>query len=512
MPNDLQEFQEILNEAYRSVDDQMAGEDKGWVRLGTSTNGIFGGTSKTEIITRSRYYAQIDPLATQALRLWTDYSFGSGLTWKAKSEDESVKNIISSFWNNHANAACLSCAGQRKSSHNLLRDGTIYFAIFLGRGEDAKIRRIDPLEITDTITDPDDADTVLYFRREWTDAQGIFHDDYYRSWQNIKEQGPTALNSMRQVIQRTQDAIVYRLESDPNGLPLLMPALDWIKLYRQFLASRAAIMLALAKFAWRSKVKGGATQVAAVKSKLDQKKLDAGGTIFENDGVDTQPIRTDTGAGNAKTDGDMLKLMICAATGLAIQYFGDVSTGNLATAKTCELPMIKMFESYQAVWEDTYNDIIDIILDAAGVPEGNRQVDWEFPKITPDDAAGIAENIAALIPQLPELGYSDEIMKAALMACGVKDINEALEQLTALAVEDEAKQAEQEKQQAELTKQYLAKGLGPDGQPLQKDTAGNQIPPAVNIKQSWVRDRGNGLKLAKALKEFQRQLPANMRE
>ena len=503
--SELEEFQEILREAYKSVDDAMAGEDKGWVRLGTSQNGIFGGVSKTEVITRSRYYAQIDPLAAQALRLWTDYSFGSGITWK--TNDEGVKKIIDAFWSNHANAACLSCAGQRKSSHNLLRDGTIYFALFLGTGEDAKIRRIDTLEITETITDPDDADTVLYFRRTWMDTQSHSHDDYYRSWQNIKEQGPAALNSMNQVVKRTQDAIVYRLERDPNGLPLLMPAIDWIKLYRQFLASRAAIILALTKFAWRNKSKGGATAVAAAKAKLDQKKLDAGGTVFENESNDLEPIKTDSGAGNAKTDGDMLKLMICAATGLAIQYFGDVSTGNLATAKTCELPMIKMFESYQAVWEDTYNDILDIILDAAGVPEGNRQVDWEFPKITPDDAAGIAQNIAALIPQLPELAYSDEVLKAALMAIGVKDINEALEQLQTLAAEKDAEQAQQDAQQAELTKQNLAKGLDANGQPLSVDTNGKPITSSVPIKQSWVQDRREGLKLAKALKEFQRALP-----
>jgi hypothetical protein len=399
-------------------------------------------------------------MAAQALRLWTDYTFGTGLTWS--SENEKVSNVMNEFWYSHENSACLSCAGQRKSSHNLLRDGRIYFAIFVGQGSDAKIRRIDPLEITEEITDPEDADTIWYFKRDWVDSHSKAHTDFYRSWQHPKETGEAVTDTYGQVVRSTQTAIVYKLERDPNGLPLLLPALDWIKLYRQFLGSRAAIMLALSIFAWKTKRKGGAADIAAVKAKVeDQTKPPAASWIIENEGSDTQPVKTDTGAGNAKTDGDMLKLMICSATGLAIQYFGDVSTGNLATAKTCELPMMKQFQSYQSVWEDTYNDICDIVLDAAGITE--RQIDWEFPSITPADEAGIAQNIAALIPVLPELGYSDDVLTAALMAIGVKDINAAIEQLTDLTSEEQ--------------------------------------------KTGIAKEQSVNLKLAKALKEVQRILP-----
>lgn len=498
----LTEFNEILQEAYKAVDTLLGNEDKGWVQLGGTSGGEFPMAQRPLAIQRSRYYAQIDPMAAQSLRLWTDYTFGTGLTWQ--TDEESVKEIMDAFWYGHDNAACLSCAGQRKSSHNLLRDGIIYFAIFLGTGADAKLRRIDPLEIEETICDPEDSDTVMYFKRVWMDAQSKQRTEYYRSWQNVKD--TAAADSSGTLRQKTQDAIIYRLERDPNGLPLLLPALDWIKLYRQFLASRAAIMLALARFAWRSKVKGGTAAVATLQNQVDQTRPDAASWMVENEGVDTQPIKTDTGAGNAKTDGDMLKLMICAATGIPMQYFGDVSAGQYATAKTVELPMIKMFESYQSVWEDTYNDICDIILEAAGVSEDKRYIDWEFPSITPADAAGIAQNIAALIPVLPELGYSDDVIGAALMSIGIKDINEAIEQLTALATQKDAEQAQKDARQAELTKQYLAKGLDANGQPLPLDAAGQPIIPKKPAGM-WTQERGVNIKLAKALKEFQRILP-----
>jgi len=131
----------------------------------------------------------------------------------------------------------------------------------------------------------------------------------------------------------------------------------------------------------------------------------------------------------------MIKLQICAAFGIPLQYFGDVSAGQYATAKTVELPMIKMFESYQSVWLDTYRDICDIVLEHNGIPEDKRYIDFDFPAITPHDAAGIAQNIAALVPVVPELAYSDDVLQAALMAVGVHNINQAIEQLRKAAKE-----------------------------------------------------------------------------
>ena len=146
-------------------------------------------------------------------------------------------------------------------------------------------------------------------------------------------------------------------------------------------------------------------------------------------GSDTQPIITDTGARNAYDDGRMLKLQVAAATGWPEQYFGDISIGNLATAKTVELPVKKMCESYQAIWSDTFNDIDNLVLEHARVPEDKRYIDRDFPAISPEDAGEIAASIAALMPHFPNLADSRDVIQQALMAIGVHDTNAALEQL-----------------------------------------------------------------------------------
>ena len=134
----------------------------------------------------------------------------------------------------------------------------------------------------------------------------------------------------------------------------------------------------------------------------------------------------------------MLRLQVCAAVGLSEQYFGDISSGNLATAKTTELPLQKQFESHQAIWSDQYDEIDQLVLAKAGIPEDKRYVDRDFPAITPEDASQVAEAIAQILPVLPELAASREVMQVALLALGVDDTNEVIEQLMAEAKGDPA--------------------------------------------------------------------------
>ena len=193
------------------------------------------------------------------------------------SDDEAAKKVLDGYWNSKANQAVLSARGQRKSSDKLLIDGEVFFALFLGNKDDTKIRRIDPLEITEIITDPDDKEDVRYFKREWTDAQNKPHVDYYRSTTNTKDKA--ALDSYGALVTATDVALIYHHTYNTitqRGNPLLLPALLWMKYYRRFLSSRIGIMLAAAKWAWKTKVSGGQTAVDAIKAKTHDQEIDAG--------------------------------------------------------------------------------------------------------------------------------------------------------------------------------------------------------------------------------------------
>ena len=427
------ELAQIIREATRTVEDQLRLEDAGWISLSGTTGEAIPSTERILNLNLSRLYYNKDPLARQSIRLWTDYTFGTGMTWSVPPQKEGggeskTQKVLEAFWNDPANAPVLSARGQRKSSDKLLVDGDIFFAIFLGAKGTAKIRTVDPLEITEIISDADDKEALRFFKREWTDAAGVSHDEIYRSTTNTKAEPGLSLNGP--VKEHTQDALIYYLNNNTisqRGNPLLLPALDWIKQYRRFLASRVAVMLAYARFAWSSKVQGGPSVVDAIKGKTHQKEIAAGSTVVENMGVDTKPLKIESGASGAYQDAKMIKYQICAAVGIPEQYFGDISTGNLATAKTVELPMMKMFQSYQAIWRDAYKDVNEVVLTAAGVAPDNQYVDMDFPAIAPADVAQAATAIAQILAVIPELGGADEVKQVALMTLGINDPQEVLD-------------------------------------------------------------------------------------
>lgn len=419
----------LISEAKQSVEDDLALEDAGWTNLSGTAGDVITEADRIINLKLSRLYATKDPMGKQAIRLWTDYTFGSGMVWD--TEDKKAKKVLESFWDSKANQGVLSARGQRRSSDKLLIDGEVFFAIFLGAEGKAKIRHIDPLEITEIITDPDDKEDVRFYRRQWTDSQGQSHVTIYRSILNIKNEATK--DALGASIVKTDDALIYHLTYNTitqRGNPLLLPALVFMKYNTKFIASRIGIMIALGKFAWKSKVKGGQATVDAIKATTQDKEIAAGSHLVENLGVDTTPIKTETGAQGAYQDGRMIKLMIAAAVGIPEQYFGDISIGNLATAKTVELPMMKMFQSYQAVWKDAYQDIDEIILEHANVPSDKWYIDRDSPAIAPVDILQAATALVQVLQVMPELAYSDDVKQIALMTLGVNDPAEVIDALS----------------------------------------------------------------------------------
>ena len=429
----IEEFDQLIREATQTVEDELKIEDRGWTNFSATTGDIISQAARIDNLKLSRLYYTKDPLARQAIRLWTDYTFGQGMTFRA--EEDKTQEVLKAFWDASVNTAVLSARGQRKSSDKLLVDGDIFFALFPGAGGAVTIRWIDPLEIVEFITNPQDGEDVRYYKRSWTDNQNKSHDDYYRSFGNKKDVATLDAAGASRV--KTNDALVYHLAGNTisqRGNPLLLPALDWIKQYRRFLASRVAIMLALARVAWRNKIKGGTTSAADIQAVYNEKEVAAGSVIIENMGADMQPIKTDSGARNAYNDARLLKLQIAAAVGIPEQYFGDISIGNLATAKTVELPMMKMFQSYQQVWADAYKEINEFVLEHNGVKETLWYVDMDFPAIAPEDVAQMALSIAEIIKVMPKFASSPDVQQAALLSLGINNPSEVLD---AMAEEEE---------------------------------------------------------------------------
>src|SRR5579859_2482955 len=91
-----------LSEAFTQADIELALDDRGWLVGGKRMMGELDPLSRQVQVNRSRYYWLRDPLAKQAVRLWTDYAFGDqALTWTC--EDAATQKNLDKFMKDRRN-------------------------------------------------------------------------------------------------------------------------------------------------------------------------------------------------------------------------------------------------------------------------------------------------------------------------------------------------------------------------------------------------------------------------
>lgn len=456
-----------IEESMSPADIQLAFEDRGWLTNWSNgkSRGALSSIDRKTLIEDSRMYWHRDPLGKQPVRLWSDYAIGTGIIYKDENADKAktpgqkvppseTQKSLDKFWKYHKNRCLTSSQGQWELSNQLLIDGDIFFAIT--EGDVPIIRTIDPLQITHIISDPQDEQTVLCFKREFPGPNNQTKTLYYRNW--------TAEDSEVASLKDPDDGKSIRVEDDvviyqhsfekfgKRGNGLLFCAIDWSRYHRQFMNARVSLTAALAKFAHKLTVKGSDKVVNAVASRLGSSipktgieglpernpPTTAGGSFVQNQGLDLQPMPRATGGGDAKLDGDQLKLMVCAATNVHMHYFGDPSTGNLATAEAMELPMLKSFTRYQESWKDAWRDIFSIVLGET-IDDEPAAIKIHLPPMLKDDLSRLGQFLMGLHQVFPEIQVP-EILEMCLVALGCQNVDETMESIAEKSKELQAAQ------------------------------------------------------------------------
>jgi hypothetical protein len=429
---------ELEQESFTRADIELALDDRGWLTPNARTFQELDPATRNIKIAQSRMYWTADPLAKQAVRLWTDYSLGSGLSYHC--EDDGTQSSLDQFMKDRRNRRLTSAIGQRRSSHKLLIDGDLFFAFFQSKTDQPLIRYLDPLQVHEIISAEDDDECILGYKRK--DAKGKTF--YYPDWAAEDDQLADAIDpETKQRVTWTADAPkIYHIAFDAigkRGNGLLTSCLGWTREHRRFMEARVAITQALAKFAWKLTTKGGQNVVNAVQKKLQSSLSTTGftgapeknpppapaATYIGNQGADMVPMPRATGAGDSKEDSNQLKLMVCAATGIMLHYFGDPSTGNLATATAMELPMLKMFAAYQQMWQDAYRDIFAIAL-GEDPDEEPAEIAIDLPPILADDLMKLGQFLAQVAPLFPEM-KQPQVLRLLLTSMNVADIAEVMD-------------------------------------------------------------------------------------
>ncbi|HLF28212.1 MAG TPA: hypothetical protein VJG32_17925 [Anaerolineae bacterium] len=435
--------------------------DDGYVRLaggGLLWNDL-DPIERSDALEASYYYWKRDPLMHRAVQLIKDYTFGRGVTWKAK--EPRVSAVLSRFWKDKNNRIIAKAVGQWELAERIQLAGEVFPIFFVNTFTGhVKVRVVPPEEITDIITDPEDKDTTLYYQRTWvkqafrwetkTWSGGRTRRDFIPDWDNRAGEYSTGA--------RRQGTLVYMHHIKINshgsrGDPLYYNALPWIKAYKGFMEDRATLTLAAATYAFKQRIKGSKAAVARLRqqwldistrygetgSTTGKERREGAQTIIENENVSLEQFNFDTRSGNAYTDGRMLRQQVAAGTGITEQNLtGDPSVANLASATQMEGPMLKMFESWQQLWKDEYSDIFEFVIDMAVEygdlpPDVDRTVEVNFPPIVIKDLPTIINAVAQLISaqSMAQIEYitPERLAGYILEAFGETDVDQALTDL-----------------------------------------------------------------------------------
>jgi hypothetical protein len=380
---------------------------KEWIELtATGNQQDFTLPDRKTIAEWAQIYFIKNPLIGLAVTLKTLFVFGKGITIKA--DDEIIQDVVDDFWKDDDNKAELtSLQAQQLKSNTLQLDGNIFLTFFVNVSNGhVKVSSIPIEEIDDIIMHPQNRHKALWYKRIYqpqtydygTDAYspGDSKTEYYRDWKNTDPADRRYDPPTEKIAKDSagQEILVFHVkvnctDKQKFGFSETYRAHDWAKAYTEFLSDLASIWKTLAIFAAERKMKGGTKgQIKAAAAgartynpageKVNERPA-AGSTRFANENDNWVPIKTN-GVTMQADDGRRLLLMVCAAMGVFEHYFGDGSNSNLASTESMELPMMKMFEARQSLFEDAFRQILTLVIhEAAKASSGklNQYATWE---------------------------------------------------------------------------------------------------------------------------------------
>ena len=434
---------ELLQE--RIAELELALDDVGYERIGDSNfDKQFTKASIDKIAAMARVYWLKNPLVKRAVATQANYVFGQGVDVIAADED--VQTVVDAFMEDSKNRAELTGEQAMLTKETELQvTSNLFFTFFTDPLNGAtRVRTIPLSEITRIIYNPDDSKEPWYYYRQWQQPKEPgsqkyeMHQAMYPDINYMPKGGlPKHFNGIEVMALNPVYHVKTNCLSDMEyGVSEIYAAIDWAKAYKDFLEDWYTIVKSLSKFAWKATSKSGATGMAQAKQVLEgainggsnPMNSDLPGQAAQvwmsSDNFDLAPMPK-SGATVAVDDGRRALLMVCAATGIYEHYFGDPSTGNLATAKAMEQPMLLMFQERQELWTDVFNTILGYVINQSALKPGgklkgvmsfndygesyvdmgdtDRSVDVKFPPILQED---VNERIDAIVKSVTLSGQT----------------------------------------------------------------------------------------------------------
>jgi len=354
----------------------------------------------------ARVLALKNPLVRRAITVKSGYTFGQGVAISATHPR--INEVVQRFLDDERNQAELtSHQAMLLADRDLQCDGNRFFVLFTNQVTGrVRVRSIPLPEIAEIITNPEDQKEAWYYIRVFTDAasqqsQVVAYPDY----QYTPKQRPSVISSLhyRDVSVRW-DAPIYHVKTGGFsdwlfGVSDILAAQDWAKAYNRFLEDVATYMATLSSFAAKVTTSGGRTGITKAQERFSSTVGSTGyetnpppvaGSAFVRSytstghpSADWEPVKV-SGMSLSPEDGRRFLLMVCAALDMQETFFGDVSVGTLATAKSLDRPTELIMQNRQKLWQSVFTNILRYVIQQAVVAQSGSLADIAIPQVEMD--------------------------------------------------------------------------------------------------------------------------------
>lgn len=327
----------------------IAAEDAGWVRVGSqsgaATDAFYLG-NRDQMVRFLFWLYGHNPFARNAVDVYTTFTIGEGfrVVWGTHEAQDR--------WDALAEEVEWEMRLRQTIHHTYLlgeyfplvlpltarvtrQDGKIIAAQDFERNPDRPrlLRGLTPEQVARIITrgDPEfdsgstaDADTVIGY---------------------LRNDGQTILGAADVIHTRYE-----RIGNLTRGMSILYPVLKYLRFSEKWFENRHWLNFVRARIPAIRKVAGGSARVDAEKVR-SQTLPPPGSVVFENMATDWKFPEMNLEADDARHDGRAILLAISAGLGLPeFVLTADASNANYSGAFAAESPMVKKFETLQAVW------------------------------------------------------------------------------------------------------------------------------------------------------------------
>jgi hypothetical protein len=371
--------------------------------------------TRRELAAHARRVWRRDPMAGAAVDLLNDFTFSRGVP-APRARDEEVQIVIDEAWADVDNQATLTTyAAQLALGTDLSLQSNLFLGVF-DDGDDGKVKlTVVPHDsVVDVVRDPDNPMRVLYYVVEVNESEWDFDADqpkvksigaaasgvggtykpgqsgrkvlYFEHWLNCRMLREEGIDFPEPPPEKQAAGKMYHIATNRGsemafGVPRMERTLRWLTGYNEIVAARVDMAKAAAAFIMKRRITGTKGQVERLASQAISRRSELGaasaagtGTqvppanasiLNENEAVQHEPLSLDSGSSGAMQDAQMIRAQVSAATRWPQHYLGDVNAASLAGATAIELPVLKLVEANQELFENLFRAFIDRVIERA---------------------------------------------------------------------------------------------------------------------------------------------------